>query len=159
MFPSRRHILACASLALLWAIASQPAASDATAEHQITHLLKSTFERPTAPLSVEPIVVLGDHAIAGWSQDGRGGRALMRRVKGEWTVHLCSGDSLKQSAVLKDTGIPEADAEKLANALAMADGQLPADKVALFGTFEGTVVIGGDGHHPQSHGAHPQQHK
>lgn len=156
-FVSRRGFVAASasSLLLLSAYAPPASAQAAQAAHEIVHLLKATFDRAEAPLSVEPVVIVGDHAVAGWSQEGRGGRALMRKVKDKWTIHLCSGDSLRHAAVLKDTGVPEAQAAELAKTLATEEAKLPKDKVALFGTFQGTVMIGPDGHHPPTeHGAH-----
>lgn len=41
----------------------------------ISALARSLFETPASPLSVDPIVVEGDYAIASWAQDGTGGRA------------------------------------------------------------------------------------
>lgn len=46
-------------------------------EHQITMVMKQLFEKPDAPLSVVPISVDGDYAVAGWIQGGRGGRAFL----------------------------------------------------------------------------------
>jgi hypothetical protein len=52
--------------------------------------MKGMFDTPENPLSVEPVVVLGDNAIAGWVQGERGGRALLWRVDGQWEIRLCS---------------------------------------------------------------------
>ena len=57
----------------------------------VTTTLMATFDRPDARLKVEPVIVDGDVAIAGWAQDGRGGRALLRRVSGHWKIILCAG--------------------------------------------------------------------
>ena len=113
--------------------------------------------RQEAPLSVAPVVVVGDHAIAGWVQDKLGGRALMRKVRGAWTIHLCSGDPLKNADMLASTGIPVDVARTLADRLALAERAIPAATVALFSTFEGLVHIGADGQHPPVHG-HPSVH-
>lgn len=123
-------------------------------EPQIVALLRATFDRPEAPLSVEPVVVAGDHAIAGWVQDKRGGRALMRKVHGKWTIHLCSGDPLKHADMLASTGIPADVAKSLADRLATAERALPGATVALFATFEGVVHIDADGQHPPAHHGH-----
>ena len=84
------------TLALACGTASAQTAHSTGDDAQIVTVLRSSFDRPEAPLSVAPVVVVGDHAIAGWVQDKRGGRALMRKVRGAWTIHLCSGDPLKQ---------------------------------------------------------------
>jgi hypothetical protein len=128
-------------------------------EQQIVALLKSTFDQPQAPLVIAPVVIEGDHAIAGWTQDKRGGRALMRRAHGKWTIHLCSGDPLKHADMLTSTGIPAPLAKTLADKLAAAERAMPPATIALFATFEGVVHIGADGQHPpahhRQHGHHP----
>ena len=43
---------------------------------------------------VDPVVVEGDHAIAGWVQGDMGGRAHLRRKGHDWQLVLCSGDPL-----------------------------------------------------------------
>jgi hypothetical protein len=133
------------------------------ADHQIMSLLKAAFDRPEAPLTIAPIVVVEDHAIAGWTQDKRGGRALMRKSHGKWAIHLCSGDPLKHADMLESTGIPTAIAKTLAERLAVAERTMPTETIALFGTFEGVVHIGADGQHPPAHhgqhGHQAQHHK
>lgn len=146
-----------AAFCVVWIALAQPAAAQHAAtsdEHQITALLRATFDNPQAPLSVAPVVVAGDHAIAGWVQDSRGGRALMRKVRGTWTIHLCSGDPLKHADMLASTGIPADVAKSLAERLAAAERALPAATVALFSTFEGVVHMGADGQHPPAHHGH-----
>jgi hypothetical protein len=121
----------------------------------ITAKLKAMFETEGHPLSVEPVVVAGDWAIAGWTQDGRGGRALLKRKAESWGIHLCSGDSLKEAAVLHQIGMSEGDAEHLAHHLAEAEKGLSAEKLALFSSFEGTVMIeGAEGEAGHAHGDH-----
>jgi hypothetical protein len=123
----------------------------------ITAKLKAMFETEGNPLAVEPVVVAGDWAIAGWTQDGKGGRALLKRKGEGWSIHLCSGDSLKQADVLTKIGIPATDANDLAHHLAEAEKSLPAETLALFASFEGTVMVEGaegeSGHH-HGHGEH-----
>lgn len=123
----------------------------------ITAKLKAMFETEGHPLAVVPVVVTGDWAIAGWSQDGRGGRALLKRKGEGWSIHLCSGDSLKQADVLTKMGIPAPDAEHLAHHLAEAEKPLPAEKLALLASFEGTVMVEGaegEAGHQHGHGDH-----
>jgi periplasmic copper chaperone A len=117
----------------------------------IEHVLKATWESDDAPLAVAPVVIEGDHAIAGWQQDGRGGRALLRKVDGSWRVHLCTGDAVKSAANLQQMGVPEAEAAVLEAALRDAESALPEGAVALFDSFEGTVMVAEGDHH---HGHH-----
>lgn len=133
---------------------------NATAD--ITAKLKAIFETQDRPLTVEPVVSAGDWAIAGWTQGGKGGRALLKRKGEGWSIHLCSGDSLKDAAVLQKIGVPEGDAGHLAHHLAEAEASLAPETLALFASFEGTVLVEGaedgtghtEGHGHQGHGAH-----
>ena len=145
------------TLALACGTASVQTAHSHGDDAQIVTVLRSSFDRPGAPLSVAPVVVVGDHAIAGWVQGKRGGRALMRKVRGTWAIHLCSGDPLKNADMLASTGIRVDMARTLAHRLALAERAMPAATVALFSTFEGVVHIGADGQHPPVHG-HPSVH-
>ncbi len=139
------------------AAAQHPMPSD---DREIVQVLRATFDRPEAPLAIAPVVVVGDHAVAGWVQDKRGGRALMRKQHGKWTIHLCSGDQIKHADILESTGIPTATAKTLAERLAVAERAMPRDTVALFATFEGIVHLGADGSHPPVHeGQHHPKHK
>ena len=64
-------------------------------EDKITKLMISMFDQPNNRLKVNPVIVEGDYAIAGWSQGDKGGRALLVSTKGKWGIQLCAGDSLK----------------------------------------------------------------
>lgn len=124
----------------------------------IMHLLKAQFDRPEAPLSVAPIVVMADWAIAGWAQDGKGGRALLAKKGGEWKIRLCTGAAAKEAANLAQMGVPEEHAAHLAMMLAEAEAALDPKLPALFDSFEGTLMIEGDGHdgHGGGHDSHGQ---
>jgi copper(I)-binding protein len=47
-----------------------------TDAEQIEALLMAQFDSPEAPLTVAPITIQGAVTVAGWSQQGKGGRAL-----------------------------------------------------------------------------------
>ena len=89
----RRFML---GLALLVSCASLPvhAADDPAA---IRQALMQAFDKPHARLSVEPVVVVGQHAVAGWAQGERGGRALLYRHGTAWQIAACAGDALKDA--------------------------------------------------------------
>lgn len=112
--------------------------------------MAATWDEPDAKLSIAPILVDGDYALAGWTQASRGGRALLRKSSGKWAVVLCSGDPLKYASALTEAGVPKDVAERLARDLAEAERRLPAERVALFSKFEGVVHM--DEHH--GHGDH-----
>ena len=103
----------------------------------IGQLLRGMFDKPGETLSVGPVVVSGDHAIADWSQGDMGGRALLRRKQGVWTVTLCAGDAIKSSEALKTAGVPQPDAIHLAQALASAESSLAPERVAMFAASKG----------------------
>ena len=113
----------------------------------IEQVLKATWDRPEAPLTVMPVVIESDHAIAGWMQEDRGGHALLRRSHGEWRVHLCTGDAVKDAAKLRQMGVPDVIAVSLAQKLGDAEMAMPPDHVAQLSSFDGTVMMDGHGKH------------
>ena len=125
-----------------------------SAEDEIRNLLHSTFDKPGSALVVEPVVAVGDHAIAGWSQGELGGRALLRRRAGAWSLILCSGDGIKSAAALRQAGLPSNEATVLARRLADAERKLPSERLALFSKFEGVVTMDTSGQHPPHHPKH-----
>jgi hypothetical protein len=141
----------------------QPALAMASDPDAIRSVMMKTWDKPDARLVVDPVVVSGDHAIAGWSQGDMGGRALLRRKGHVWDVVLCAGDDLKKTDVLTKVGLPTAAASALSADLAKAEATLPSARLALFSKFEGLVMISGDGGHhghqqPPKHHPHGQKH-
>ena len=118
-------------------------------EDRVRHTMMATFHKPTDPLKVDPVVIRGDHAVAGWIQGDRGGRAVLLREKGNWIITVCGGDGLKQAEALAQTGMPLARAKELAQALALAESRLNSQTVGMFARFEGIVKVqaGHGGHH------------
>ena len=123
------------------------------ADH-ITQLLKRQFDRPDAPLKVEPVVVLGDVAVAGWFQQARGGRALLRKGKAGWSIQVCAGKGLTQTDFLIMTGLPKSQAAQLATQVMKAESALTAAQRAVLDSFEGVVNVKGDHGHAHGHGSH-----
>ena len=113
-------------------------------EEAIPATLKTMFERPDKPLTILPVVVRNDWAIAGWQQGGRGGRALLKKGHHGWSVFLCSGDGIKEAAALEKVGLSAGDAKALAADLAEAESKLDPKTLALFASFEGTVMMAGE---------------
>ena len=126
----------------------------------ILHMMLATFDKPDARLIVDPIVVTGDHAVAGWEQSGSGGRALLRRIDGKWLIWLCSGDALKNSTALAEMGVPKSDALALAQGVIAEEAKLPAAKRELFSKFDGVVMVQGTADHDHADAApsHPHSH-
>jgi periplasmic copper chaperone A len=112
----------------------------------IEALLKAQFDTPEAPLTVAPISVHGPVAVAGWAQDGRGGRAFLRQDDKGWFIELCSGASLMLPATLQSLGLSAADAEALLTQAKAAEAVLAPDIITLLDSFDGTLIFGRDGH-------------
>ena len=110
-----------------------------TDQGAIIATMKAMFDKPEAPLTVDPVVVDGDHALASWAQGDKGGRALLERRAGVWQVILCGGPDLRMPAFLAQHGVTAA--ETLSQMFNAAEDGLGADKVALSSSFEGVVMI------------------
>ena len=107
----------------------------------IVAVMKAQFDTPESPLTVTPVVVDGDHALASWEQDGKGGRALLRKAQMGWEIVLCGGEDLRMPAFLGQHGVTAS--EKLSALFNAEEDKLGAEKVALYSTFEGVVMVAG----------------
>ena len=127
-----------------------PAAAHAMTDAQaIEHNMKKLFDKPDAPLAVAPVTIEGDYAMAGWIQSGKGGRALLKKEKGQWSIQVCGGDGLKKASALSQTGMPIATAERLVAKVQTAEAKLSADQLQKLSMFDGIVKV-----EPAAHGAH-----
>lgn len=117
-------------------------------EDAVRHLLHTTFDKPEQKLVIEPLVVRSGYAIAGWTQDDMGGRALLQNRHGRWTLVLCAGDGIKTAEGLRQTGVAPDDAAALAQALAKAEQSVAAERLAMFARFEGLLRMDAAGNHP-----------
>lgn len=108
----------------------------------IPALMKAQFDTPENPLTVAPITVQGTVAIAGWMQDGRGGRAFLRQDDKGWFIELCAGTALLDPATLTGLGLTAAEAETLLSATGTAEAEQGAEVIALLDSFDGMLVIG-----------------
>ena len=123
------------------------AMSDAQA---IEHSMKKLFDKPDAPLSVAPVSIEGDYAVAGWIQSGKGGRALLKKEKGQWSIQVCGGDGLTKAAALTMTGMSNAAATRLAQKVVVAEKKVSASDLQRFSMFEGIVKVESASHHQHS---------
>lgn len=105
----------------------------------ITAVMKAQFDTPENPLTVDPIVVQGDYALASWAQGDKGGRALLHRRDGAWQITLCGGADLRLPAFLTQHGVSAA--ETLSQMFNAAEDGLGADKVTMSSSFPGVVMI------------------
>jgi periplasmic copper chaperone A len=130
----------------------------ATASHTmpdaqaIEHSMKKLFDKPDAPLVVAPVSIEGDYAVAGWIQSGKGGRALLKKEKGQWSIHVCGGDGLTQASALVQTGMSSTTADRLAKKVQAAESKLSADQLKKLAMFDGVVKVDQTQH--GAHGAH-----
>ena len=130
-------------------VAAAAAYADPAADKlEIQKIMLSTWDKPVSPLRVDPVVVVSDYAIAGWTQGDMGGRALLRRKAGEWTIVLCSGDALKSAETLTKAAVPAAVAAALAKDLVEAERRLDPALVAQLARFDGLVMMDQAGNHP-----------
>ncbi|WP_439926205.1 copper uptake system-associated protein [Nitrobacter sp. JJSN] len=113
----------------------------------ISQLLHVMFDKPNHTLVVEPALIAGDHAVADWAQGEMGGRALLRKRQGKWTLVLCAGDGIKTADGLTKVGVPAAEAMQIADDMKRAENKLSPDRVAMFSRFEGLVMMEGDTGH------------
>lgn len=149
-FLSRLALVAALSLATP-VLAHGPMSSAETGA--ITHLMMAQFDRPEAPLTVEPITISGDTAIAGWRQGDMAGRALLRQGPEGWVIVLCAGEEVLDPQFLAHHGVDGPAAQSLTEAARGAETGLGAALIARLDAFEGVVLIGpGEGHHaPAGH--------
>lgn len=167
-------VAAVASFVMPALSAAQPSSTGAGAGQTVAiaesatvaRVLKAQFDRPDAPLQVEPVTVWREHALAGWAQGARGGRALLHRHADHWQIVACGGDGLLDAEVLASTGMPPEAAEALARAHAAAETRLPPSLLAQFASFDGLLHLDGVAHphtdttapvhtHHAPHGAAP----
>jgi hypothetical protein len=118
----------------------QPPSGDP--QQLIPDVLKTMFETPDKPLAIGPVAVHGLWAIAGWQQDGRGGRILLQNGEHGWRPLLCSGDAIREADALAKAGVPADAATALAGALKDAEAQSDPKALQAFASFEGTVTLG-----------------
>ncbi len=110
-----------------------------TDDQAVVAVMMAQFDTPENPLGVEPVVVEGDHALASWAQGDKGGRALLERREGQWVIVLCGGPDLRMPAFLTEHGV--SDADRLSALFNDAEDGKGAERVALWSSFEGVVMI------------------
>jgi len=113
----------------------------------IAHVIRQQWQTPDAKLEIAPIVVEGNHAIAGWAHGARGGRALLRRSANGWQVYMCGGDDLTKVHVLEQSGIESVAAKSLADKLITAEQGMGVDARKQLSIFEGVVPVETNHHH------------
>lgn len=126
-------LLVAATVALSGCSASTSVAEEKTA---IINLLQATYGGRSGNLLVDPVIVRTKYAVAGWSRDDSGGRALLHKEGGAWKVVTQAGAEMRDAQFLKDAGLPEKEAKALYNALIAAERDVPEERLAMFDRFE-----------------------
>jgi hypothetical protein len=121
---------------------------------EITHAMKAAWDKPEQPLTVKPVVIVDQIAVAGWLQQDRGGRALLKKTAHGWQTQLCAGEMT--FALLHQAGASHATANKLLKALSSAEqSTLSANERKQLDSFSGVVKMDGNGQHGH-HAEHGQ---
>ena len=131
-------LLALAALSLL-AGCNEPRPSDPADVKAIQAVMRMTWDKPDAPLTVEPVVVVGHFAVADWSQPALAGRALLQRSADTWSVVLCAGNELLDPAIIEAAGVAPADARLLATQLMQVEKSMAPVRLERIGKFRSLV--------------------
>jgi hypothetical protein len=115
--------------------------SMATEDKQhIRELINHTYDTPEHKVVIDPIIVKGEHAVAGWIQHNKGGRVLLfRTTDGKWNQVLCSGKAVKDLAFLIEAGVSPSVANELTKELIAAEALLGNEKIIQMDSFLGVV--------------------
>lgn len=129
-------------------------AESLTDEAQIQAVIGKTYDKPNNKVNTTPISVADDFAVADWTQGKRGGRALMKRIDGNWEILACGNDGLKDTKSLVKAGMSEKTAsaivKKLSDLEKLEDPKRLA-KFNLFGTPNDPINKNEDDPHKHHH--------
>ena len=127
------------------AVLAQGSSSPETGAVRAT--IAATYDRPDAKVETDPVVVSGSYAVADWVQGEKGGRAVLQKIDGRWTILLCGGDGLKTDQDLRGAGVPGGTARQLADGLAAAERPLAPERLRRFGLFQAAPDSASKHHH------------
>jgi hypothetical protein len=129
-------------------------AESLTDEAQIQAVIGKTYDKPNNKVNTTPISVADDFAVADWTQGKRGGRALMKRIDGNWEILACGNDGLKDTKSLVKAGMSEKTAsaivKKLSDLEKLEDPRRLV-KFNLFGTPNDPINKNEDDPHKHHH--------
>lgn len=86
-------------------------------------------------VAVEPVVLRNEYAVADLVQGDIGGRAVMRKRKGEWQVLVLTGQDARDASYLVKSGVPEIEARALANMLVASEKKVPEEQLIKLERF------------------------
>jgi hypothetical protein len=106
-----------------------------TDEAQIQAVIGKTYDKPNNKVNTTPISVADDFAVADWTQGKRGGRALMKRIDGNWEILACGNDGLKDTKSLVKAGMSEKTASAIVKKLSDLEKLEDPKRLAKFNLF------------------------
>jgi len=109
----------------------------------MTKTMKSMFDKADAPLSVDALTASSEYSLASWTQQSKGGRALLKKAGTTWEIVVCGGKDLLQKTALEKVGLSHQQAHKLVADLKKIENQLPVSKRQQFDSFQ----LGEQSHH------------
>jgi hypothetical protein len=110
-------------------------AESLTDEAQIQAVIGKTYDKPNNKVNTTPISIADDFAVADWTQGKRGGRALMKRIDGNWEILACGNDGLKDTKSLVKAGMSERTASTIVKKLADLEKLEDPRRLAKFNLF------------------------
>ena len=110
-------------------------AESLTDEAQIQAVIGKTYDKPNNKVNTTPISIADDFAVADWTQGKRGGRALMKRIDGNWEILACGNDGLKDTKSLVKAGMSERTASTIVKKLADLEKLEDPKRLAKFNLF------------------------
>ena len=110
-------------------------AESLTDEAQIQAVIGKTYDKPNNKVNTTPISIADDFAVADWTQGKRGGRALMKRIVGNWEILACGNDGLKDTKSLVKAGMSEKTASTIVKKLADLEKLEDPRRLAKFNLF------------------------
>ena len=110
-------------------------AESLTDEAQIQAVIGKTYDKPNNKVNTTPISIADDFAVADWTQGKRGGRALMKRIDGNWEILACGNDGLKDTKSLVKAGMRERTASTIVKKLADLEKLEDPRRLAKFNLF------------------------
>lgn len=110
-------------------------AESLTDEAQIQAVIGKTYDKPNNKVNTTPISVADDFAVADWTQGKRGGRALMKRIDGNWEILACGNDGLKDTKSLVKAGMSEKTASAIVKKLSDLEKLEDPKRLAKFNLF------------------------
>ena len=138
----KSFVLSLKVAAALWLVCNYASATgnDSVA---ITKTMKSMFDKADAPLSVDAVTTSSEYSLASWTQQSKGGRALLKKAGAKWEIMVCGGKDLLQTNVLEKAGLSHQQAQHLIADLKKIENQLPVSKRKQFDSFQ----LGEQSHH------------